>query len=72
MGKLYEMASAMTQQVLLHDMKSIIYTTHDCGYIQRNPQESLQKPHDDKVAQVTVYVVMYTVFSTYLYCLLQV
>ena len=52
---LHETASATTWKVLLHDMKCVIYTTHGHGCIWRNLQESLHKPHDDNVAQVTVY-----------------
>ena len=45
-------AIATTQQVLLHDMKCVIYTMHGHNYVQRNPQQSLHKPHDNIDAQV--------------------
>ena len=53
---LHETASAMTRQVLLHNKKCVIYMTPGRGYIQRNPRELLHKPHNNTVAQVTVYV----------------
>ena len=66
---LHETASAMTQQVLLHDTKCVIYMTHGCDYVQRNPQELLHKPYDDTVAQVTVYLApLYFQLICIVYC----
>ena len=66
---LHKTANATTQQVLLHDKKCVIYEIPGRGYIQRNPRESLHKPHDDTVAQATVYVAtLYFQFICIVYC----
>ena len=66
---LHKTASAMTRQVLLHDKKCVIYAIPGCRYIQRNPRESLHKPHDNTVTQVTVYIAtLYFQFICIVYC----
>ena len=54
--KEFSCKSFFTRDSKCHNMKCVIYMTRGHGYIQRNPQESLHKPHHDTAAQVTVYV----------------
>ena len=61
--KCHNTTSVITRQ------KCVVYATHGRGYVQRNPQELLNKPHDDTVAQLTVYVAtLYSQFICIVYC----